>query len=584
MFDANEEICQAVFGMFFIVCCVYTAFRYCWLDEFRSREEAMKIKNYLTGLYCVFCMFSPWFLFLGFMSIVNTADSAEFRRAQTMEDAWAASCRVCVNGARGSGMHIGGVGNAEYILTNYHVVTDNKTARLDFWTNGKMESIDAVVVWRAYDAKEPEDFAILSVRGDELKKIDPPWTPLGGSDARPSVGAVIVSSGAPDGRFPQAWKGQILEYYNGKTAVFSPPPVPGQSGSAICEYVNGELFVTGVLTWLIGEKGRDDSKGGAIPVANIYKALSKRGVNVDYRDQNASPIPPNASECAEQTAKAPCVLEFTQSDCPPCREAENDVAQLRAFGIRTYVYDVATELGSEYVKRYKIERTPSFVVLDSEFKPLKTITGAGKCDEIRAEIEKIKPKPDQNGNKGGGAAELGSDETPLPAPQGAAPPPDWTTPLNLPELAPITTQNDFRNRPPVYEYVGDVGFFEDSDQRWQDLKRRYKDKDREEDEIPEENERKPRLGERLADGAIDSITGKINEQIDGIIQKMKDDLRGKWEAIKLTLLMGFCLVVVVALLIAEGIVAFCKLVWRKASGKFQTLRKALNAFKETQRQ
>ena len=258
----------------------------------------------------------------------DVADDYPFVRAQTFEDAWKASCRVCVDGARGSGTHVGGVANAAYIMTNYHVVTKNDSARLDFWTNGKMESVRGVVVWRAYNAQKAEDFAAIAVRVDDLKKINPPWVALGGADARPSVGAVIVSSGAPDGRFPQAWKGQILEYYRGETAIFSPPPVPGQSGSAICEYVDGELFVTGILTWLIGEKGNDNSKGGAIPVANIYRALEERGTNVDFHD-DASPIPPGAQECSELVG--PCVLEFTQANCPPCKDAETDVAQLRAF-------------------------------------------------------------------------------------------------------------------------------------------------------------------------------------------------------------------------------------------------------------
>lgn len=488
-----------------------------------------------------------------------------FVRAQTFEDAWKASCRVCVDGARGSGTHVGGIANvAAYVMTNYHVVTKNDSARLDFWTNGKMESVRGVVVWRAYNAQEAEDFATIAVRVDELKKINPPWIALGGSDARPSVGAIVVSSGAPDGRFPQAWKGQILEYYRGETAIFSPPPVPGQSGSAICEYVDGELFVTGILTWLIGEKGRDDSKGGAIPVANIYKALEKRGTNVDFHD-DASPIPPGAQECSEPVG--PCVLEFTQTNCPPCKDAETDVAQLRAFGVDVYVYDVATERGSEYVKRYGIDRTPSFVLLDKSFKPVETFIGAGKVDEIRTRFDSLKIEAREN--------DVAADE-PLPDARENATQTSPSTPINLPLLVPIESATDFRNRPPVYEVSDDVGFFDDSDRRWQDLKRRNKD-DAEKGE--EDEEKRPRLGERITDGAVEAFASRVEKRIDGKVAEVKISIRQKWDAVKYRATMVLCFLIVVAVIVAEGFVALAKWIWRKTREKATLIASALEAVK-----
>ena len=495
----------------------------------------------------------------------NVADDYPFVRAQTFEDAWKASCRVCVDGARGSGTHVGGVANAAYIMTNYHVVTKNDSARLDFWTNGKMESVRGVVVWRAYNAQKAEDFAAIAVRVDDLKKINPPWVALGGADARPSVGAVIVSSGAPDGRFPQAWKGQILEYYRGETAIFSPPPVPGQSGSAICEYVDGELFVTGILTWLIGEKGNDNSKGGAIPVANIYRALEERGTNVDFHD-DASPIPPGAQECSELVG--PCVLEFTQANCPPCKDAETDVAQLRAFGVDVYVYDVATERGSEYVKRYEIDRTPSFVLLDQSFKPVATFVGAGKVDEIRTAFDSLKTEAREN--------DVAADE-PLQDARGNATQTPPATPIDLPLLAPIESTVDFRNRPPVYEIAQDVGFFEDSDARWR-AKRRQEDAE-ESEETPE---KRPKLGERLADGAVDAITSRVEKQIDGKVAEMKEFLRQKWDALKYRILMAFVLLVAVAVIVAEGVVAGLKKIGRKVKTKFARICVVLNEVKQVE--
>lgn len=233
----------------------------------------------------------------GFFVHLNVARAGErFRRAETFEDAFKASCRVSVDGARGSGAFFGECDGTAYILTNYHVVTNATRARLDFWANGRQESVEGVVDWRYYDAGVPCDFARIAVPSDKLAYINPPWVALGGSDARPSDNAVIISSGAPDGRFVQSWKGWTEGYYNNRTCIFSPPPVPGQSGSAIIEKIDGALFITGILTWLIGEKGRDESKGGAIPIANLYKALSRNPAqNAGIFEELA--IPPDAIEC-----------------------------------------------------------------------------------------------------------------------------------------------------------------------------------------------------------------------------------------------------------------------------------------------
>ena len=153
------------------------------------------------------------------LDLIESSASAQepysFRQGVTFEDAHAASCRVRVNGARGSGIFFGVDGDSACILTNYHVVTNNQIAAFDFWKDGRLQTVTGTISWKAYNANEPYDFAIGKVKVSDLKVIDPPWIPLAGSDAAPSVGAMIVSSGAPDGRFTQAWKGQVLEYYSG---------------------------------------------------------------------------------------------------------------------------------------------------------------------------------------------------------------------------------------------------------------------------------------------------------------------------------------------------------------------------------
>lgn len=502
---------------------------------------------------------------LGFVTFANTIGAQDFRRAETFEDAWSASCRVCVSSARGTGCFVGTVGNTAYILTNYHVVTNDKTARLDFWTNGRMESVTAKVALKAYNQGMPADFALLTCDAQELKVIDPPWVALGGADASPSVGAQIVSSGAPDGRFPQCWKGQVLEYYNGKTAIFSPPPVPGQSGSAICEYVDGELFVTGILTWLIGEKGRDDSKGGAIPISNLYKAIWARGTDVDWHGPDSSPIPPNATECADITAVAPCVLEFTQENCPPCDDAKKDVAELKAAGFNVYVFDVASERGAEYVSRYGVEKTPSFVVLDGSFNKAAIYTGAGHCNEIRAILESF-----GRGLKNEPPAIEEKDEDPAPAET-------FLDSLPIPRAHP----SDFRQRPAVYEVSGDVGLFDESDQRWQDLKNKHGKlfgRDNEESD-GETDDKRPRIGDKIKDNLLDSIADKLNAILSQNIEKATDTARKSWNNAKYSLIAGLIFIVALGVVIADVIVGVFKILARKVSTKYTQIRAALEVAK-----
>lgn len=530
--------------------------------------------------------------------ICTASFAHEFRRAKDLEDARGAVCRVCVPGARGSGFFFGVEGDYGLIGTNYHVVQKNRNARLDFWTNGVMESVNATIDWRAYNYALLYDFAIMRVPVEDLARINPCWIALAGADAKPNIGAIIISCGAPDGRFPQAWKGQLTEYYNGKTAVFSPPPVPGQSGSPICEYIDDELFVTGVLTWLFGEKGRDESKGGAIPIANLYKALGMKGADVEYHDEDASPVPPDATECADTddsalttAAKAPCILEFTQNNCPPCVEAERDVEFLRALGVPVYVYDVATAMGSEYVKRYGVERTPTFVVLGPDFRLVYTYVGAGKGEEIRAKYEEQlnilrsnfeKTKAEQ-ASKGGetpnavlsGSSTASPDRVVSPprdvagdgmrfraegggdAPVGRLPEANATqgdagaalsSPINLPEVAPL----DFRARPPVYESARNVGVFDEADARWQKLKRkRNKDEQpKDDDQSTKEDKTRPRLKERLQDGTSEIINKAVNETV----EKFKAQAREKWEAVKYRVFFGLCLVLALATVVASAII------------------------------
>lgn len=486
----------------------------------------------------------------------------DFKRAATFKDCYEASCRVCVTNARGTGTFIGYDAEKDrcIILTNYHVVTNNKTARLDFWTNGTLESVTGTVFARFYNAQAPYDFALISVKPEDLAKIAPPYVALAGKDAAPDSKSFIISSGAPKGRHVQAWKGQVLGYFNGATIEFRPAPVPGQSGSAIVSEVDGQLWVTGILTWLIGTEGADESKGGAIPIANLYKALSGRA---DAASGVESPIPPDATECAE---KAPYVVEFSQDNCKPCEDAVKDAELVKKAGFGVAVYNTSYAEGARRAKIVGVQSTPTFIVYNEYGKELTRFVGAGHGEEIVASLklaaaamkktEPPKPKTDEQSEDflSEGLREYESELFIVPEE----------------ETAP---EDDFRNRPPVYENADsyeDAGFFDDSDACW----RRRNGQNRE--EPPQAQPQTPapptidegKLGDRLGnklrnglsdqlgtqiEGAIDSIEKRVEKKADSKINEIKTSIRKTYDALKWRVLFAFIAIIMFACICAMAL-------------------------------
>lgn len=346
------------------------------------------------------------------IAVGTTAVAQEFRRAQnSLDDVFAASCRVSVNGARGSGTFNGCHDGKAYISTNYHVVGANKSATVDFWANGVKQSLNGSVVWKAYDPNLPADFAFIEVDANELKQtVDPPFVALGGSDAAPSQNSFFLSSGGPKGWAVKAWKGKIVDSY-GNTALFQPHPVPGQSGSGVFENVDGELFQVGIITWLIGAEGDDSAKGGAIPVANLYKALS--GAK-DVHETNS--IPPNAVECLEVGEYGVRVLLFSLDDCPACKTVQ-PIVDSAATKAPIEIVDANSVNGRSLANRYDVELVPVAVVVDKDGNELDRVPYEQMTENALVD------------------AYLGA-------------------------------RSDFRARSPHYERPADSGFFDDSDSRW----------------------------------------------------------------------------------------------------------------------
>lgn len=432
-----------------------------------------------------------------------TGYALEFKRAMTFEDAFGASCRVSVSGARGSGTFVYYDETNAYILTNYHVVTTNKDATVEFWTNSKLQRIPGKVIWRYYDVKnvKPKDFAFIVVDARRLKEeIDPPFMPLVGPNVRPAQKSFICSAGAPDGRFVQSWKGEVVGYYNSETVEFQPPPVPGQSGSGIISFYDGEPWVTAVLTWLFGEKGNDEATGGAIPIANLYDAMKARPLPAAYMegetDQTPS-IPDDASECAAPSYRA---ILFTAPNCKACENAKDELNKVVKI-IESYKADTSTERGYALSLSYAVTMIPTIVVIDEKddavcvVSPNEITSGQAvkKIEEFRAQSERelSPPKTDPI------VEEFGE------------------------EIQPISDEERrkmFRERAAVRESMTDVGLIDWSERNW-----RARRGGGGNDECPNESEEEPDYSDKGNDS--DSSSRLLARLTNNIVNKVGDQIK-----------------------------------------------------------
>lgn len=475
----------------------------------------------------------------------SAALAVEFSRARTLEDAHKASCRVSVSSARGTGTFIGY--DEEHarclVLTNYHVVTRNTDCVLDFWTNSVRQSVKGRVVARFYDARKPYDFALIEVNPNDLKRIDPPYVALAGKGATPDANSFILSAGCPKGRFVQAWKGKVLGYYGGITVEFQPGPVPGQSGSGVLSVVDDELFLTAVLTWLIGTEGADSSKGGAIPVANLYDALRGSSLStVDDFDSDFLPIPPGAVECA---MPRPYVVEYVGDNCRACDIAEADVKKIRDAGID--IRQVNTSKDKKAASIHGVTLVPTFIVYDSAGNEVARYLGAHKASAIIADVEHTEAKEDD-------ARRSNLPVIQDPAIQAENLQEDFNDKLfsidpqaeeQVELLSEQGSSDDFRNRPPVYDYgpldnPSSVGFFDDADALWRNRGNRRSPQpedpyapDTPDERIapqnPPKDEQQPpldeerlglRLGDRLANRFGSAFDAKMKEALNALDEKI----------------------------------------------------------------
>ena len=249
-------------------------------------------------------------------------------QARNMEDIHAASCRVFAvdqsgRGAIGTGTICGLFDGRYYVLTNWHVVESHRQVTLQFFGNGRVTECKAAVAATWHNEQQPYDFAILTVEQRHLAEYDPPFVPLAQRGTRPKTGGLIMSSGCSEGRWPFAWKGSVESYY-GETAQFFPAPKGGQSGSAIVENIDGQLCITGILTWRVGDEkslSEEEMRGGAIPISKLYEAF-------DGKQKTGLPnsVPPYSVWCNAGNADVSSASSESgvSPDSSPKKEAKNE--------------------------------------------------------------------------------------------------------------------------------------------------------------------------------------------------------------------------------------------------------------------
>lgn len=323
-------------------------------------------------------------LIFAFVVLIGASCAAqEFRRAETLEDVWKASFRVETNNARGSGAFFAARDGKCYVLTNYHVVEKAQTVNLSHWGTNERKTIPARVVWRCLSERVRADFAVCEVDAADMARLDAPYIPLAGRDCAPDQQSYIASSGCPDGRFAQAWKGKTLGRYD-DVVRFQPAPVEGQSGSAIVSEIDGELWITGVLTYRTGEKGSDSAEGLAIPISNLYQAAATQLPTSD----EVYTIPSDWHECALKWEL------YTRNGCAPCVTAESNAIILETNGIG--VERVRYEKEPARFDERNVDATPTWILSDGS----KRIIGASTVERLTAAFNSAKltepsdaPKP-----------------------------------------------------------------------------------------------------------------------------------------------------------------------------------------------
>lgn len=255
-----------------------------------------------------------------------------------------------------------------------------------------METVAGSVVFKSRNDNTGRDFAIIEVDAEALKKIDPPYIPMKSVDPASLVGRPFMSSGCPDGRFDQGWRGTI-EKVDGGMAIFSPPPVPGQSGSGICVIEGGKVYDVAKLTYLLGAKGLDESKGGALPLRNLLNG----GLVA-----TSAPAGFTRRLVADRSREL-SILAFTSEDCPACEVAAQGLLQAETVaGYEVVRVDPLKKDEAHIAAAYNVVEIPTYLIVDEagqevERAPFEEIKRLGSYSAIVAAISRAQAHLNRQG-------------------------------------------------------------------------------------------------------------------------------------------------------------------------------------------
>jgi hypothetical protein len=180
----------------------------------------------------------------------------------SLADCIAATCRVSApDGSTGTGCAFELSGGRVYVLTNAHIVGNQRAVRCTFWHRGhESRALPGRVIARAAGGV---DAAIVTIDVAAFGGVPPGIVPLAKRGYRLRIGQTITSVGCARGRWSTGWKGHAVGPAN-----FVPAPEDGRSGSALFD-ARGERIVA-----LVFGRAVDNSKGYAVTVDQIYRGFS----------------------------------------------------------------------------------------------------------------------------------------------------------------------------------------------------------------------------------------------------------------------------------------------------------------------
>jgi hypothetical protein len=201
--------------------------------------------------------------------------------ANIMREVSESACRVSSGGASGSGTAVHEDEQYVYVLTNAHVVDNNRTATVEFWKYGKKvpQPIPGQIVWRRKNDSANVDFAIIAVSKSSLPSM-PRIINFAPQGLNIGIGSYVITAGCPLAQWLSIKEGSVLRITDGEI-IFRPVAENGQSGSGLFTRFNGKTYIAGVVTARTGQSsssrdqnGFDINNGVAYRIERVRQALA----------------------------------------------------------------------------------------------------------------------------------------------------------------------------------------------------------------------------------------------------------------------------------------------------------------------